>query len=244
MRKLLFLQYAILAVVMALFGLAAFGLLMVDFLFPGTFKDWFFFQGGMELNLVLLLLFGLQHSVMARRPVKRFLGKLMPGELVASTYVMWSGFTLFVLAALWSPMSPPLYDLHGSVWGWLLLLGPVVGAVIVGVTAMQQGGLELVGVGSVLRIWREEEPKEVQFSTPGLYKYVRHPLYFGTLLLFWISPAMTHDHLFFAEVMTAYILVGAWFEERDLVRQYGDQYIEYQSRTPMLLPIPKRRRRD
>lgn len=240
----MFLQYAVLAVVMGLFGLAAFGLLMVDFLFPGTFKDWFFFQGGMELNLVLLVVFGLQHSVMARRPVKQFLGKLMPVELVASTYVMWSGFSLFALAALWSPMAPPLYDLHGTIWGWLLLLGPLLGGIIVGITGLQLGGLELLGVSSVLRIWREEKPEALPFRTPGLYKYVRHPLYLGMLLIFWITPSMTHDHLFFAEVMTAYILVGAWFEERDLLRRYGDVYREYQARTPMLLPIPKQKKRS
>lgn len=239
MRKLMFLQYAVLAVVMALFGLAAFGLLMVDFLFPGTFKDWYLFQGGMQLNLVLLLMFGLQHSVMARRPVKQFLGRLMPEELVLSTYVMISGFTLFVLAALWSPMAPPLYDLRGTVWEWPLLAGPAFGAVIVAWTGFLMGGKDLIGLGSVLRIWREEKYADIPFSTPGLYKYVRHPLYFGVLLVIWITPSMTHDHLFFSEVMTAYTLIGIWFEERDLVRRYGEDYVKYQRRTPMLIPFLK-----
>ena len=247
MRKLLYLQYAALAVVMALFGLAAFGILMVDFLFPGTFKDWFFFQGGMELNLALLLGFGLQHSLMARQPVKRVLARLMTEEMARSTYVMWSGFTLFALAALWSPMSPPIYNLHGTVWGWVLLAGPLAGGLIVVVTGLQMGGLELLGIGVVQRLLKGEEWRPPAFRKPGLYQYVRHPLYFGMLLIFWITPAMTHDHLFFAEVMTAYLLLGIWFEERDLVNAYGEAYREYQRETPMLLPIPKfwrRSRRD
>ena len=84
---------------------------------------------------------------------------------------------------------------------------------------------------------------EPLFSTPGLYQYVRHPLYLGILIMFWCTPAMTHDHLFFAEVMTAYILVGAWFEERDLRRRFGKVYGKYQNTVPMLLPFTKRRKK-
>lgn len=242
MRKLIFLNYAGTAVFIGLSGILALGLLVWDFWFPGAFKQWYLFPGGMEQNLVLLLVFGLQHSLMARQGVKTVMGKFLTPALVRPTYVMWSGFTLFLLVALWSPMSPPIYDLNGS-WGGDVLLGAsMIGILIVGITGLQMGGLELIGVSALLAIWRDEPEKEVPFRTPGLYKWVRHPLYLGMLILFWVSPAMTHDHLFFAEVMSAYILLGARFEEKDLVRRYGDAYLAYQEQVPMLIPFTKRRR--
>ena len=243
MRRLLFLQYALTAVVIAGFGLLAFGMLLIDFLFPETIRSWSIFRGDMNLNLALLLIFGLQHSLMARRPVKNFLAKVLSPVLVTPTYVLWSGFTLFTLAALWVPLSPPLYDLWRTVWGYLTLVPWVLGVGIVAVTALQQGGAELVGLNAVRAIWLNQEPISLPFSTPGLYKVVRHPLYLGMLLIFWSTPTMTHDHLFFAEVMTAYILIGAWFEERDLVHRFGDEYRTYQKNVPMLIPFLKLRRR-
>ncbi len=244
MRRLLFLQYSLTAVIIAGFGLLAFGMLMIDFLFPETIRKGAIIQGGMDLNLVLLLAFGIQHSIMARRPVKEFMGKILPKVLVTPTYVMWSGFILFVLAALWNPLWPPLYDLWGTIWGYLILIPWGIGVAMVGITVLQMGGAELLGLNAVKAIWTEQEPAPTAFSTPGLYKFVRHPLYLGMLLIFWSTPTMTHDHLFFAEVMTAYILVGAYFEERDLVHRFGDDYLDYKQRVPMLLPFTKKRRKD
>ncbi len=243
MRRLLFLQYSLTAVVIAGFGLLAFGMLMVDFLFPETIRSWSIFRGDMDLNLALLLVFGFQHSIMARRPVKALLGKLIPKELVLPTYVMWSGFTLFVLSALWVPLSPPLYDLWGTPWGYLTLVPWVAGLLITGIAALQMGGAELIGLNAVKAIWTGQEQEPIQFAAPGLYQYVRHPLYLGMLLMFWSTPTMTHDHLFFSEVMTAYILIGTYFEERDLVHRFGDEYREYKARVPMLLPFSKPKKR-
>lgn len=237
MRKVLFVQFAVFSVAIGMLGMAAFGLLLWDFQFPGTFKDYYLFRGGMPLNLLLLVAFGLQHSVMARKSFKRLLIHLIPMELERSFYVMLSGFVLFSLAMLWSPMSPPLYDLSGTAWGWLLHVGAASGVVVIAWAGWAMDGLDLVGLRSISRILRDEVPVHPPFKTPAIYRLVRHPLYFGMLLLFWLSPSMTHDHLFFAEVMTAYILIGIQFEERDLLATYGETYRRYQAEVPMILPF-------
>ena len=237
MRKILFLQFSIFAVVIGLLGMAAFGLLLWDFQFPGTFKDYYLFRGGMPLNLLLLLSFGIQHSLMARKSFKQILIRLMPAELERSFYVMLSGFVLFSLSMLWSPSEPPLYDFSGTFGGYLLHGGAVVGLLVIALAGIQMDGLDLIGVRSILRILRDAPLQNDSFQTPGIYRLVRHPLYLGMLLLFWFTPAMTHDHLFFAEVMTAYIFIGIHFEERDLIARFGNAYLRYQQDVPMILPF-------
>jgi methanethiol S-methyltransferase len=243
MRKILFLQFSVFAVMVAVLGVAAFGLLLWDFQFPGTFKPYTWIRGGMPLNLVLLLVFGLQHSFMARRGFKQMLVRWIPVELERSFYVILSGFVLFALVLLWSPMAPPLYDVRGSVLGYVLHGGAALGVVVIMGALVSMDGWDLIGVRSVISILRDRMPEPMPFRTPFLYRVVRHPLYLGMLMMFWFTPAMTHDHLFFAEVMTAYILIGIWFEERDLVVRYGDVYRTYQQQVPMLVPFLKWGRR-
>lgn len=244
MRRFLLLYWAFFAVIVGLLGTAAFGLLLVDFLFPGTFKAWYIFRGGMPLNLVLLLIFGVQHSVMARQGFKQRLAVLVPPELERSTYVLFSGFVLFWVSALWSPSAPPLYDLLGTVWGYLLLAGAGLGLLVILLALRGGRGLDLAGVSAFWAIYKGENVEaERPFLIAGLHRFVRHPLYLGMLLLFWCTPAMTHDHLFFAEVMTAYLLIGMHFEERDLVARYGEAYRTYQQNVPMLFPFRFRSRR-
>lgn len=242
MRKFLLFSFGLFAVLVAIQGLAAFGLLMWDFMYPGTFKEWYIFRGGMPLNLILLLIFGLQHSLMAREGWKKIVRKLFPVELERSTYVLFSGFTIFLLAALWSPSAPPLYDLHGTVWGFGLMGVAGLGVVIILISLITMDGLELLGIRSLVRILKGVGERKPVFRTPFPYNIVRHPLYLGMLMLFWATPAMTHDHLFFAEVMTAYVLLGIWFEERDMLRTFGEEYANYRARVPMLIPFTKWRK--
>ena len=241
MRKYILGQFAVFAVFTALIGMAAFGILLLDFQFPGLFKVWAAPSDEMALNLVLMVLFGLQHSLMARPAFKRVIVVLFPPELERSFYVLMSGFMLLLLAGLWVPTSPPLYDLRGGVWEWPLHLLALGGILVTGYAGMALGGLELLGVRALVQIAKGQPVgDQLPFRVPGLYKWVRHPIYFGLLLCFWATPAMTHDHLLFAEVMTAYILVGAVMEERGLVRQFGDQYRAYQRQVPMLIPSGRR----
>lgn len=240
-RKLLFLQYAVFAVVVGTMGALAFGLMLWDFQIPGTFKSWYLFQGGMPLNLVLLICFGLQHSLMARRGFKQALARYMPVELERSFYVMVSGFVLFALSLLWSPSDPPLYDVRGTWLGHALHGMAALGLPVMALALVAHDPLDLIGLRAVALIWQGRRPAPLPLRTPHVYRVVRHPLYLGMLLLFWFSPAMTHDHLFFAEVMTAYLLIGIQFEEADLLRQHGEAYRRYQAEVPMLLPLPWRR---
>lgn len=243
MQKIVLVQFAAFSVLIGLVGMAAFGLLLWDFQDPGSFKVWGLYAGDMGLNLVLLLLFGVQHSVMARPAFKRVWMRLIPAALERSFYVMFTGFLLLLIAALWTPTDPPLYDLRGTVWQWPLHLLAASGVLVIAIAALGQGGLDLIGMAALLAILRGGDPApERPFATPHLYRVVRHPLYLGLLLIFWATPAMTHDHLLFAEVMTAYLLVGAVMEEGELVRRYGDQYRAYRRDVPMLLPWRWRRK--
>jgi methanethiol S-methyltransferase len=237
MQRFVLVQFAAFAVLIGLLGMAAFGLLLWDFQDPGSFKVWGLVPGDMGLNLAVLLLFGVQHSVMARPGFKRVWTRLVPADLERSLYVMFSGVMLLLIAGLWTPTDPPLYDLRGTAWQWPIHLLAGLGGVVIAVAGIGQGGLDLIGVDALRRIWKGA-PADVTrpFATPNLYRVVRHPLYLGMLLLFWVTPAMTHDHLLFAEVMTAYILLGAALEEEQLVRRYGDAYRAYRREVPMLLP--------
>lgn len=222
--------------------MAAFGILLIDFQFPGTFKAFYIFEGGMPLNLLLLLLFGIQHSAMARSGFKRQMERFFSPELVRSVYVLASGFVLMVLAGLWSPSDPPLYDFRGEWLGYLFSFLAFLGIPILVIASKSFDVWDLIGIRSVQRIWSGKKAVQEPLQMPKIYRMVRHPLYLGLLFIFWFTPAMTHDHLFFAEVMTAYILLGIQFEEADLVKSYGEAYKKYQQEVPMLIPFwPKRR---
>lgn len=238
LNKIVLAGFAATAVFVGLLGMAAFGILMLDFQWPGLFKVWFVPRDNMAGNMALLVVFGVQHSIMARKRVKEWMSRVVPPVLVRSLYVLLSGFVLLLIAGLWSPTSPPLYDLRGSVWGMMLCLGAFSGFAIILWAGLLLGGLELIGV-EVLRqlVAPKADVAELAFATPGPYRIVRHPIYFGFLLMFWLTPAMTHDHLLFAEVMTAYLLLGAALEERDLEKRFGKPYREYQKKVPMLIPF-------
>lgn len=245
MQKYVLAQFAAFSVLIGLLGMAAFGLLLWDFQDPGSFKVWGLYPGDMTRNLLLLLGFGVQQIVMARPWFKRGWRLLVPPALERSFYVMFTGIVLLMIAALWTPTDPPLYDLRHTTWEWPLHLLAALGLPVIALAAWGQGGLELIGVDALRGILKgETAPRERPFTTPHIYQWVRHPLYFGMLLLFWVTPAMTHDHLLFAEVMTAYILLGAALEEDDLIRRYGDAYRAYRRRVPMLLPWRAWRRKD
>lgn len=243
-RKILFLQFAIFGVLVSAFGLAAFGLMLIDFQFPGTFKEWYLFRGGMPLNLGLLIGFGVQHSLMARQWFKQAITRFIPAPLERSFYVMLSGFVLFTMSILWSPTDPPLYDLWGTLGGYLLMGMALLGIVVMGLALRAVDPFDLVGIRSVQRIWKGQQMVQEPFNVTWIYRQVRHPLYLGMLLLFWFTPTMTHDHLFFAEVMSAYILLGIQFEERDLAAKYGNAYLTYQKNVPMLIPFLRLPRRQ
>jgi protein-S-isoprenylcysteine O-methyltransferase Ste14 len=193
----------------------------------------------LAVNTLLLAVFGLQHSVMARPGFKEWWTRFVPRPVERSTYVMFTNLALILVFWQWRPMGGVIWDvedptgrglLHGLyVLGWLIVLG----------TTFLINHFDLFGLRHVWLYLRGKPYTPIGFKTPGPYKVVRHPLYVGWLMAFWATPTMTTAHLVFALGMTLYILVAIRYEERDLVEHHGAAYAEYRRKVPMLLPLPR-----
>ncbi len=189
----------------------------------------------LTIDLALLSVFAVQHSVMARQGFKRFMNRLIPEGTERSTYVLASSLALILLFWQWRPLGGVIWDVQhpagrallygGFAFGWLLVLGATV--VI--------NHFDLFGLRQSWRAFHGQPQAELHFVTPVLYRLVRHPLYVGWFFAFWGTPTMTVTHLLFAVVTTAYILVAIQLEERDLMNAHPE-YAEYRRRVPMLVP--------
>lgn len=188
------------------------------------------------VNLALLGLFGLQHSGMARAGFKKVLRRYIPDLLVRSTYVLLSGVVLAVLYWFWHPMPTVVWSVDGSAGQVVLWSLFGAGWLILAVASDSIDAFHLQGLRQAYAYLQDEDYSPPEFQTPGLYQYTRHPLMLGFLIVFWATPHMTVGHLLFALVMTVYIYIGIVFEERALVRAFGDRYREYERNTPMLIP--------
>jgi methanethiol S-methyltransferase len=230
------------------YGAIVYGFFLVTFLYAMGFVGDFVvpkaIDGGDEgpvvlaalVNVALLGLFAVQHSVMARPAFKRRWTKIVPKPVERSTFVLFASAVLALMMWQWRPIGAvvwtvtdpvaiaALYVVFGLGWGTLLLATFLI------------NHFELFGLAQVWRFFRSTEPAPPVFRTPGLYRWVRHPIYLGFLLAFWATPQMTVGHLLFALATTGYILIGIWFEERDLVVEFGEQYRRYRASVGMLVP--------
>jgi methanethiol S-methyltransferase len=190
----------------------------------------------LTIDLALLALFAVQHSVMARPAFKRRWTRIVPASAERSTYVLFSSLALILLFAYWQPLGGMIWSMTSSAGvitmyslfaaGWALLL----------YVTFLIDHFDLFGLRQVWLTLRGKPYGTVPFVTPWLYRQVRHPLYIGWLMIVWATPVMTVSHLVFAAMCTAYILVAIRFEERDLIH-FHPEYAEYQRRVPMLLPL-------
>jgi protein-S-isoprenylcysteine O-methyltransferase Ste14 len=189
------------------------------------------------VNLLLLAVFAVQHSAMARRSFKAWWTRIVPPAVERSTFVLASTLALALLLWQWRPIAEPVvWHVHNAlsvklVWvvfwlGWALLF----------TSTFLINHFELFGLSQVVANLSGSALPAPEFRTPFLYRYVRHPLYLGFLLGFWATPVMTAGHLLFAIGCTGYILIGIWFEERDLVAQFGERYLRYRRQVGMLVP--------
>lgn len=187
------------------------------------------------VNLGLLSLFAVQHSVMARPGFKRLLTSVVPPAVERSTYVLASSLALILLFWQWRPLGGVVWDVQHEVGRAVLYAGFAFGWMLVLVSTFVINHFDLFGLRQTWRAFRGQPQTPVGFATPVLYRIVRHPLYVGWLFAFWSTPTMTLAHLLFAVMTTAYILVAIQLEERDLMTAHPE-YAAYRRRVPMLVP--------
>lgn len=237
------------------FGIIAYVIFLGTFLYLIAFVGAFSFAprtvdaGGesvrltaaLTIDLALIALFALQHSIMARPAFKAFWTRFVPSPIERSTYVLFSSAALIVLMALWRPISSVIWAMEqpiliGIMWtlfglGWLIVL----------LSTFLISHFELFGLKQVWSNLRQAASVAPVFRQPFFYRVVRHPLYSGFFLAFWATPVMTTGHLVLALGLCVFMLIAIQLEERDLIGVFGEQYIVYRTKTGMLLPRIRRR---
>ena len=189
----------------------------------------------LAIDLGLLTLFAIQHSVMARQGFKRLVTRVIPVAVERSTYVLASSLALDLLFWQWRPLGGVVWDVENGAGRIALVAGFGFGWLLVLVTTFVINHFDLFGLRQTWRAFRGQPPTPLPFVTPFYYRLVRHPLYVGWLFAFWSTPTMTATHLLFAVMTTGYILVAIQLEERDLMDAHPE-YAEYRRRVPMLVP--------
>jgi len=231
------------------YGVASYGLFFVSFLYlvgflANAFVPVSIDTGGessssamaLIVNLGLVTLFGIQHSVMARPGFKRAWTKIIPQPIERSTYVLASTIVLIAMMAFWQPMPTTLWDLSGTAFepvawgafafGWAFLL----------FSTFVINHFDLFGLRQVFLFFRGRQPGALKFTTRIVYRFVRHPLYLGWMIAMWATPTMTVGHLVFALGFTLYLFVAVPLEERDLIEEHGERYREYRRSVPAVIP--------
>jgi len=191
------------------------------------------------VNLLLMSVFAIQHSVMARKQFKQWWTQYVPASVERSTYVLFSSLALILLFWQWRPMPAVVWQIDNPQLAMAVTGLAFVGWLIVLTSTFLINHFELFGLHQVASNLTGRPMPEPHFKTPLFYKFVRHPIYLGFIIAFWAAPTMTIGHLLFAAVTTAYIFVGILLEEHDLIEVFGDEYRRYRERVSMLVPWRK-----
>lgn len=192
------------------------------------------------INLLLLSVFAIQHSLMARASFKKWITGFMNPAIERSTYVLLSNLALFLLFWKWQPMEMVIWEAKSEMIYWIVMGLFGLGWVVVLASTFMINHFELTGLQQIYDNWKNKQPENSAFQINYLYKFVRHPLMLGFLMVFWATPYMTLGHLLFTGVMTLYIFASVkYLEERDLRKAIGKEYEEYQEKVPMIIPFTK-----
>lgn len=191
------------------------------------------------VDLLLMALFAVQHSVMARQRFKAWWTQYVPKPVERSTYVLAAALSLALLFWQWRPMPQVIWEVEDPDFAVTIVTLSLAGWALLFASTFMINHFELFGLHQVTNHLIDKEPPATQFRTPLVYKFVRHPIYLGLIIAFWAAPTMTVGHLLFASVTTAYILLGIALEERDLIAVFGDEYRQYKERVAMLVPWRK-----
>lgn len=234
-----------------LYGLSAYGAFVGVFGYAmGFVGNWFVpksidsgtagpLVSSLLIDAGLLSIFVLQHTIMARPGLKRWFTRVVPKSVERSTFVMAASAALAVVLWQWRPAPGVVWEATSPALVWALRSVSLLGYAVVLTSSMLISHADLFGLRQTWLAFVNRPYEPVGFRLVGFYKLVRHPLMLGFLLAFWATPVMTAGHLFFSVMVSGYIALGVWFEERDLIAEHGEKYLSYKRRVRGIVPIPK-----